>query len=330
MATGLNVNDVVTTTISLSAVPAGFRNFGACLCWGPTSVIDVSQRIRQYSDLDGVASDFGTTAPEYLWADEFFSQDPQPNLLYVGRFAQTATSAVLHGAGLTPLQQLIAGFNAVTSGSMYVAVDGVPYALTGLNFSSATNLNGVASTIQTALAALSTGSKVVWGANNNRFDIISGSTGVTSTLSYAKAPTAVGLLYVLHSACKQFNDHAQRHACDLCDCRADEWPSPDRWVAGRHSAEPCDLSERVERHSAHQVLAEHGWCEPSLPFGRDERDGRQLSDPCSIVLSGVKCDGFGFYACWWIGNGHFRSPRPIAYAYQYGFNCQHARKWYRS
>ena len=193
MATGLNVQDVVAVSISLSAVPAGYRNFGACLCLGPSPVIDITERIRQYSGIDGVGEDFANTDPEYLWAEEFFAQDPQPDLLYIGRFAQTATSAVLHGAALTPLQQLIANFNAITSGSMFVAVDGVPYALTGLNFSTATNLNAVASTIQTALqGAGATNAKVFWGGNNNRFDVISGTTGVASSVSYAKLPTAVG------------------------------------------------------------------------------------------------------------------------------------------
>ena len=68
-------------------------------------------------------------------------------------------------------------FTAITSGAFFITIDGVPYALSGLNFASQTNINGVASALQTALvAAGATGARVIWGANNNRFDVISGST----------------------------------------------------------------------------------------------------------------------------------------------------------
>ena len=192
MPTGLNVNDVVATSISLTAVPAGFRNFGACMVIGPSDVIDIVERRRQYADIGEVASDFGTAAPEYQFASLFFAQNPQPDLLYIGRFAQTATSARLNGAGLTPAQRLLASFNAVTAGAMLLSVDGVPYALTGLDFSQAVNLNGVASVVEAALVnAGAAGATVVWDAENFRFTVESGSAGPASALSYAAAPTAI-------------------------------------------------------------------------------------------------------------------------------------------
>ena len=190
--TGLNPNRVISTTISLSTTPAGFQNFGSCLVIGPSNVIDVTERRRQYSGLTEFGVDFASNTPEYAWAVNFFSQKPQPGNLFAGRWAQTATSGLLHGASLTPAQRLLTLFTAVTSGSMLIFVDGVPYALTGLNFSAAINLNGVAAIIQTALqGAGASGALVVWGANNNRFDVISGTTGVTSSVSYAASPTAI-------------------------------------------------------------------------------------------------------------------------------------------
>ena len=190
MTTGLSVSDVVSVSVSLNAVAGGYRNFAAFMVVGSSPTIDVNERKRLYTGIDGVAADFGTTAPEYLWAQTFFSQQPQPNLLYIGRWAQTATAAVLHGASLTPAQRLMSVFNAITSGGFTISINGTAYALTGLNFSAATNLNGVASIIQTALIAASApaGTRVIWGANNLRFDVISGTAGPTSTISYATAP----------------------------------------------------------------------------------------------------------------------------------------------
>ncbi|NTA27398.1 DUF3383 domain-containing protein [Allorhizobium ampelinum] len=183
MATGLNVNNVVAVSVTLSPTAAATRDFGALLVLGSSDVINVSERIRSYSDLDGVASDFGTTTPEYYAADLFFSQSPQPSLLYVGRWAQTATSAVINGGVLTATEQLISSWTSITNGSMAITVDGTAKTLSSLSFAAQTNLNGVASVITTALATAT----CTWDATNGRFVIESNSTGTTSTLGYASA-----------------------------------------------------------------------------------------------------------------------------------------------
>lgn len=185
MATGLNVNNVVQVSVNLSPTAAPTRNFGALLVLGPTDVIDTGERIRTYSDLDSVAADFGTTVPEYYAANLFFSQSPQPSILYVGRWAQTATSAVLKGGVLSAAEQLMSAWTSITTGSFKITVDGTVKTLTALDFSAQTNLNGVASVITTALSTAT----CTWDATTKRFVIKSNSTGATSTLSYATAHT---------------------------------------------------------------------------------------------------------------------------------------------
>ncbi|MDE1158436.1 MAG: DUF3383 domain-containing protein [Neorhizobium sp.] len=181
MATGLNMNNVVQVSVNLSPTAAATRNFGALLLVGSSDIIDTGERIRTYSDLDGVASDFGTTAPEYLAASLFFSQSPQPSLLYIGRWAQTATSAILKGGVLTAAQQLISAWTSITNGSMKITIDGSDKTLTALSFAAQTNLNGVASVITTALSS----AVCKWDATNGRFVIENTSTGTTSTISFA-------------------------------------------------------------------------------------------------------------------------------------------------
>jgi hypothetical protein len=187
MALGLNVSDIVSVSVNLQPTAAPTRNFGAFMIVGSSDVIDTNERIRQYSDLDGVAEDFGTTAPEYLAADLFFSQSPQPSILYVARWAQTASSGRLNGGVLTPTQQLMTAWTSITAGSMSIMVDGTAKPLSALNFSSQTNLNGVASVIDTALV----GASVVWDSVNGRFVVESNTTGATSTIGYA-TPTGSG------------------------------------------------------------------------------------------------------------------------------------------
>ena len=183
----LAVSDVVNVQIVMSPKAAATRDFGALLVLGSSPVIDVAERIRPYSSLDGVVSDFGTTAPEYLAANLFFSQSPQPAIMYAGRWAKTATSALLKGAVLSASQQAIANFTAITAGGMKITIDGTLKTLATIDLSGVTNLNGVASIITTKLASAGT---CVWNATLNRFEVTSATTGSTSTISYAEAPAS--------------------------------------------------------------------------------------------------------------------------------------------
>lgn len=187
---GLSVSDIIAVNIFLQPTAAPLRNFGAFLIIGPTiKTIDTAERMRVYTTLSGVTNDFGTTTPEYLAANLFFSQSPNPAILYIGRWAQSATQADLHGGTPTAANQVVSGWTGVTTGSLSITIDGSVKTLSGLNFSSQTNMNGVAGVIQTGLGGSIT---CVWNANYNRFEIYSGTTGPSSTMTYA-TPTGSGV-----------------------------------------------------------------------------------------------------------------------------------------
>jgi hypothetical protein len=181
---GLNVSDVVSVSIVMSPKAASTRNFGSLLILGDSAIIDTTERLRLYTTLDGVAADFGTTAPEYKAAALYFGQTPQPSTLYVGKWARVAMSGILHGGILSTVDQAIANFTGVTTGAFGVTIDSVLQNVTALNLSGVTNLNGVASAIQAKL----TGATCVWNANLSRFEITSATTGTTSKVSFAAAP----------------------------------------------------------------------------------------------------------------------------------------------
>lgn len=186
MPQGLAVSDVIDVTVSISPVAVPTRNFGAGILIGSTDVIDVFERMRRYSSIEDIGGDFGTTDPEYAAAARFFSQDPQPSLLYVGRWARTATRGVLRGGVLTSAEKLLSAWTTVTSGGFKISIDGTEVAVSGLNFSSALSMPGVAAIIDAGLA----GASVTWDANSGRFVVKSDTTGVTSTVSYATAPAS--------------------------------------------------------------------------------------------------------------------------------------------
>jgi hypothetical protein len=125
---GLSVSDVVKVSINLAPLAVPVRNFGAVCIAGPSTVIDTKERLRLYTSIDGIAADFGSSAPEYLAGLAFFSQAPRPAFCYVGRFAQTAASAVLHGGRMTAAQQasLLATLANVTDGTFKISIDGTP------------------------------------------------------------------------------------------------------------------------------------------------------------------------------------------------------------
>lgn len=183
MPVGLSTSSLIDVQVNLQPPAAQGLNFNSLLIMGDSDVIDTRQRIRSYTSLAQVATDFGTTAPEYLAATLFFDQSPQPSQLYIGRWAQSATKAKLLGGPLTAAQQLITAWNNISNGGVNFVIDGTARNLTGLDFTGATNMNGVASVINTGLGA--NGSCVWDGAE---FIIKSSSSGAgthaTGTLTF--------------------------------------------------------------------------------------------------------------------------------------------------
>lgn len=181
MTQGLNVGRLVRVSVNLAPLAAARRGFGTLLVVGDSNVIDGSERIRTYVDIDSVAADFGTSAPEYYAAQLYFGQSPRPQTLMIGRWLRTATAAKLKGGILNATEQALSNFTSVTAGSFKITVDGTVKTVSGVNLSAVTNLNGVASAINSVL----TGATVAW--DGSRFTVTSSTTGIASTLSYAEA-----------------------------------------------------------------------------------------------------------------------------------------------
>jgi hypothetical protein len=175
----LSVSRLVRVVVNLSPLAAARRSFGVLLIAGDSAVINGLERLRTYLTIEGVALDFGTNSPEYKAAALYFGQTPKPRTLMIGRWLRTATSAENLGGILTPTEQLIATWQAITNGGLNILIDGVAKTLTALDFSGAANLNAVATIIDTAL----TGGSVTWNGSN--FVVTSDTTGVSSTVAFA-------------------------------------------------------------------------------------------------------------------------------------------------
>jgi len=178
----LSVSGLVRVTVNLSPLAAAVRSFGVLMIAGDSNVINGVERFRTYLTIEAVAADFGTSAPEYKAAALYFGQSPKPKTLMIGRWFRTASSGFIEGGILTASQQLMSNWTVITTGTLTIPIDGVSRAVTGLDFSAQTNLNGVATVITTAISA--------WGVctwDGSSFIITSITTGTSSSVGYATA-----------------------------------------------------------------------------------------------------------------------------------------------
>lgn len=185
MVQTLPVTRLVNVGIELTPVQAAFPNLSTMLILGTSDVIDTTTRIREYATLTEVAVDFGTTDEEYLASQIWFAASPKPDSILIGRWVNAASAGQLYCGRVPTGDSVVGPWNAVNNGSFNCSVDGVPEAISNLDFSGALNMNGVASVIESGFpGGVAT---VVWDATNSRFVITSASTGVASSVSFLTA-----------------------------------------------------------------------------------------------------------------------------------------------
>lgn len=190
----LSVSRLVRVLINLSPIAAARRTFGILMIAGDSDVISGLERFRSYDTIEGVATDFGTEAPEYHAAALYFGQTPKPKQLMIGRWIRTNSAAQNIGGILSASQADISQWNVITSGGVVIVIDGVTKTLTGLDFSGETNLNGVADVINASL----TGATIAW--DGSKFIVTSSTAGAglhaTGTVTLNTNPANLDTLTV--------------------------------------------------------------------------------------------------------------------------------------
>lgn len=193
MANVLPISGIVDIDVILSPLQPSAPAINTDLILGTSTVIDTVEREREYLTLTAVEEDFGSSAPEYLAALLWFGQNPQPESLWIGRWVNVASAGQLIGGGISAADMLVSAWTGITSGSCSIFVDGIPYALTGMNFAEVTNLNGVASVIQTALLTATSGTQtVVYNSIYNNFVVTDDTTGTSSVIGFIASPRGIG------------------------------------------------------------------------------------------------------------------------------------------
>lgn len=101
--TPLALQNLVDITVTVAPAAATPNTFNQGLIIGPSTTIPsygTNPRLRQYANLQAVASDgFSTSSPEYLAAQLYFSQTQPANFLWIGRQDLTAIQTAVPHAG---------------------------------------------------------------------------------------------------------------------------------------------------------------------------------------------------------------------------------------
>lgn len=186
MPTEFPIADTITVNITRETLFPSSAGFGTILIAGTDTKIDHGERVRYYTSLTDVASDFATTDEEYLAASAAFSQNPKPARIAVGRVLQADAAGFIRGGAAGTA----ATFETVTDGTFTISIDGVPEDITGVDFTGDLTLADVAATIQTDVRAVAAGgftSATVVEDPAGRLKISSGTTGASSTVSAVTA-----------------------------------------------------------------------------------------------------------------------------------------------
>ncbi|MDE9553525.1 DUF3383 domain-containing protein [Xenorhabdus bovienii] len=185
---GLPISNIVNVKVNMAPRAAQARSFGSLLIVGASNVINTHERLRYYTDIDGVGADFGMDTPEYQAAALYYSQSPQPVDLYIGRWAKEQALAALRGAVLTRPEQVMSQFTLITDGTFKLTLDGKETVITGIDFSKETNLNGVAERVAEKLK----NATVRWDSISSRFTVSLQTSGKMGYITRADSGSYIG------------------------------------------------------------------------------------------------------------------------------------------
>ena len=150
-----------------------------------------------------VGAYFGLTSPEYLRAVFYFGFVSKlitaAKSISFARWADVISAARIYGGSAT---RTVSQFTGITTGSLKLTLGSYTTDLTGLSFAAAATLSDIATTLQTAIRAVSAGgaswtaATVAYDATNKRYTLVAGVTGV-GAVAVAAAATGTPIASLL-------------------------------------------------------------------------------------------------------------------------------------
>jgi hypothetical protein len=173
----------------VNILPAALGTGGTSLSLNTVTFSTVAKvPVKEYFDKDTVGDDFGVTSNAYKWAEIYFNgftnSSIKPSSLFIAEYATADKAGTLVGRSLrsVTLDELKA-----INGTLSVTIDGT--LKTGsVDLTAATSFSNAATIIATALTAA-----VTFDTQLQAFVVASGTTGATSSISYATGTASFGL-----------------------------------------------------------------------------------------------------------------------------------------
>lgn len=85
------LSDIVTISITTESAAVERAGFGVPLILAPDCPVGFTERVRSYTSLTGLVTDFASTTATYKQASAIFAQSPRPPTIMVGRCALPPT-----------------------------------------------------------------------------------------------------------------------------------------------------------------------------------------------------------------------------------------------
>lgn len=148
--------------------------------------------VQQFSDATSVSNFFGSASPEASIAAVYFAgfdgATANPGTLLFSQYPTAPVAAYLRGGSLSSMT--LAQLQAITAGVMNVTVDGLLKTSSSINLATASSFSDAAAKITTAFTA---GPVVTYDSQRNALVVTSGTTGATSTVTFASGSIATSL-----------------------------------------------------------------------------------------------------------------------------------------
>lgn len=152
--------------------------------------------VMEFTDLNDVATTFGTTTEEYKRAALYFgfvskimSKAKKISFAHYSDAAAAAAPSIVGGTALT----VVATWKAITDGAVRIEVGQSDYLLDDLDFSSAVALADVAGVIQTKMQAILGGASITYDATSQKFNASFTGHTVPATVSVIAASSGVDI-----------------------------------------------------------------------------------------------------------------------------------------
>jgi len=173
----------VTVSLSKSQVAAGKDMTTLCFCTPNVDFLH-GDRVKTYLTADSF-NKITTAGSSVYWAGQaFFSKTKRPRQIAVGKIFTTNQSAYLLSGGIDSISSLA----SISDGAFNITIDGTVKNITDIDFTSATDLEGVATAVDTGLTNASAGATCE--VYNGNLIIKTTTTGTEATISFANSPEA--------------------------------------------------------------------------------------------------------------------------------------------